>query len=296
MFPLLKSAEKRLPAASKTNPCGPFNPDANVLRVPVGVNLKIVPPWKSATKRLPLASKASPCGLPTLEAKVLRVPVGVKRKILPLRKSASRSATGGIEDQIGRPVEPGRKCRFRAVWGKLVNDPAEEIRVEQISCRIKYQTGRAIQAGGKDAVGAVGREFIYPAGAGFRNKQVAVFVEGQSFGATQTGGVKGAAATGGEAINVATGEIGLKQIAGCGLEARKRKEIGQGGYKDEKSGERLLHIDNRVENRRTLLGYQVERVRSPPMQEMHFRSQPKRTDWQPALPRERREIDDFWLV
>jgi hypothetical protein len=186
-------------------------------------------------------------------------------------KVSFHKPTGGIEDQIGRPVEPGRKCGFRAVWGKLVNDPAKEIRVEQISCRIKYETGRAVQAGGKDAPGAVSREFMDSARAGFRNKHVAVSVEGQSFGATQTGGVKGAAAIGGEAIDVATAEIGLKQIAGGGGEVRKRKEIDQGGDKDEKSPKRLFHIDNRVENRPTLLGYQVERVRSPPMQEMHFR-------------------------
>ena len=53
-------------------------------------------------------------------------------------KVSFHKPTGGIEDPIGRPVEPGRKCGFRAVWGKLVNDPAKEIRVEQISCRIKY--------------------------------------------------------------------------------------------------------------------------------------------------------------
>lgn len=175
-------------------------------------------------------------------------------------KVSFQELPGGIEDQIGRPVEAGRKCGLRAVGGKLVNDPAEEIRVEQISCRIKYQTGRAIQAGGKDALGAVSREFIDSAGTGFRNKQVAVSVEGQSFGATQTGGVKSAAAIGGEAIDVATAEIGLKQIARRGVEVRKRKKIGQGGDKEEKSGERLLHIDNRVENRLPLLGYQVERL------------------------------------
>jgi hypothetical protein len=52
---------------------------------------------------------------------------------------------------------------------------------------------------------------------------------------------------------------------------RKRKEIGQGGDKDEKNQKRLFHIDNRVENRSSLLGYQVEMVRLPLMQEMHFR-------------------------
>jgi hypothetical protein len=52
---------------------------------------------------------------------------------------------------------------------------------------------------------------------------------------------------------------------------RKRKEIDQGGDKDEKRQKRSFHIDNRVENRPPLLGYQVERLRSSQLQEMHFR-------------------------
>ena len=51
---------KRLPIPSKARTPTPFSPEAKVLLVPVGVNLKIMPVAESPTKRLPFASKAKP--------------------------------------------------------------------------------------------------------------------------------------------------------------------------------------------------------------------------------------------
>ena len=75
---------------SKARPLGPLSPEAKVLLIPAGVNLKIVLLPASPSKRLPELSKARPKGPFSPEAKVLSVPSGVNVKIVLLPLSAAK--------------------------------------------------------------------------------------------------------------------------------------------------------------------------------------------------------------
>ena len=73
-----------MPELSKARPTGPLSPEAKVLLIPAGVNLKMALLPTSASKRLPELSKARPTGWLSPEANVLLVPAGVNLKIVPL--------------------------------------------------------------------------------------------------------------------------------------------------------------------------------------------------------------------
>ena len=73
-----------MPEESKARPIGELRPEAKVVLVPSGVNLRILPLLKSASKRLPEPSKARLRGPPNPEAKGVLVPAGVNLKIVLL--------------------------------------------------------------------------------------------------------------------------------------------------------------------------------------------------------------------
>src|SRR5438067_5384890 len=77
-------------AGSNARPTGFPTPEAKVLLLPAGVNLKIVPLLKSASNRLPELSKARPSGKLSPDAKVLLIPAGVNLKIVPLLSVATK--------------------------------------------------------------------------------------------------------------------------------------------------------------------------------------------------------------
>src|SRR5947207_905828 len=77
-------------APANARPLGALSPEAKVLLIPAGVNLKMLLLAWSASKRLPELSKARPAGLASPEAKVLLIAAGVNLKIMLLVRSATK--------------------------------------------------------------------------------------------------------------------------------------------------------------------------------------------------------------